>query len=97
MDEWDEKKRVIEEEIFQISSYLNTAAQFSRNEDGCDNTIFKQQKYTFFSAEVSHLQEDLSEARYRLARVEKYISLLAANRGEECSNRDFFLGELLAY
>lgn len=56
LNEWKQKKTVIQEELDGINNLLRIANAYKNNQDGCDDTLFKREKYSLFSAEFRRLQ-----------------------------------------
>ncbi len=55
LNEWKQKKTVIQEELDEINNLLRIANANKNNVDGCDDTLFKREKYSFFSADFRRL------------------------------------------
>lgn len=93
LTEWQERKTVLQTEIDFINRELSITNAYRSNSDGCENTIFKTERYTSYNAENRRIQAKLSDANYRMARIDKYIAILNGNLGQDCVNKNSLLAE----
>lgn len=95
--EWQERKRVLQEEIDFINLESRITSAYQKNSDGCDDTIFKQERYSFYSTEGRRVAAKRNDANYRMARIDKYIAILNSSRGTDCTRRNALLSEKNGY
>ncbi len=83
----------MQEEIDFINKELRITNAYRSNSDGCENTIFKTERYSSYNSENKRIEAKLSDANYRMARIDKYIAILNDNLGTDCKNKNSLLAE----
>ncbi len=87
----------MQEEIDGINNEIRITNAYQGNSDGCENTIFKQERYSFYKAENRRVTEKRTVANLKMARINKYIAILNANLGTDCVNKNALDAEIKGY